>query len=122
MQAAEQAQSGGLDFALSFLPVERKQLGDPVVLVGGQASEDVCEIGKGFDVVEDAGLDQRIGDGRGAAAALGAGEEPVFSADGDRAHGALAQVVVDLEDAVIRIAGERGPVRERVAESAGQRL
>lgn len=84
-------------------------------MVRGQAFEDVCEIGKGLDNVEDAGLDQRIGDGRGAAAALGAGEEPVFSADG-----ALAEIIVDLEDAVIRIGGEREPVRERVVEDDHQ--
>lgn len=53
------AQSGGLDFALSFLPVEQKQFGDPVDLVRGQTFkfEAVCEIGKGLDVVDDAGLE-----------------------------------------------------------------
>src|SRR5271166_5827890 len=67
------------------------------------------------------GLDERVHD-RGAPAALvGAGEEIVLAPEGERTDGALGRVVGHFEPSVVDEAGESGPARGRVANSAGER-
>jgi hypothetical protein len=49
------------------------------------------------------------------AARVGAGEEPVLAAEGDRADGALGGVVVDLDAAVAEVSAERRPASDTSA-------
>jgi hypothetical protein len=66
-------------------PVPGQQFVDPFCRVGGEAGEDVAEIGLGGDAVELGGLDQRVEGGGACAAVVRAGEQPVLAAEGDRA-------------------------------------
>jgi hypothetical protein len=69
------------------------------------ADNDVGEVGLRIDVVEFAGLNQGGEDGPVLGAAIGAGEEMVFAAEGERADGALDDVGVDLDAVVIQVSG-----------------
>jgi hypothetical protein len=62
-----------------------------------------------FDVVELAGLDQRSDDGPMLGSAIGTCEQCIFAIEGDRPDGALNDVGVDLDPAVIDEAGEAFP-------------
>lgn len=68
----------------------------------GQAFEDVLEIGERFDIVELGGGDERADGGPALGTAIGSGKEVVFSAEGDRADGALDRVGVEFDTAVSR--------------------
>ena len=57
--------------------------------------------------------------GLNAPLTLDAGEESIFSGKGNRAHGALDRVGVDLDAAAIKEAGEPFPLIERVADGLG---
>ena len=71
--------------------------------------EDVPQVGFRIQAVELGRADQAV-DRRGAlAAAVGAGEEIVFSSQSDRAQRAFGGVIVDLDPAVVAEAGERFP-------------
>lgn len=72
-------------------------------------SQDVTEIGLRIEAVELGALDQGVDDGGALAAAVGAGEEPVLTADGERPDRTFGGIVVDLQIAMVSIAGERGP-------------
>ena len=61
------------------------ELGDGVARVGGQALEEIAEVGEGVEVVEASRGDQAVEDGGAATALVAAGEEPVLAADGDAA-------------------------------------
>lgn len=75
----------------------------------GDAGQNVPEIGLGIEAVELGALDQGVDDGGALAAGVGAGEEPVLTADGERPDRAFGGIVVDLQIAMVGIAGERGP-------------
>ena len=84
------------------------------------AVDDVGEVGLGIDVVELAGLDQR-GDRRPVlAAAVGAGKERVLAVEGERPDGALDDVGVDLDAAIVEEAAKAIPAREDVADGLRQ--
>lgn len=72
------------------------------------ASQDVPEIGLRIKAVELGRLDQCVDDGGAFAAGVGAGEEPVLAADGERPDRAFGGVVVDLQIAMIGIDGQSG--------------
>ena len=83
----------------------------------GDAAQCICEPGLRVDGVELGGADERI-DGRGAlAAAVGAGEEPGFAAEGDAAQRAFGGVIGQADAAVVEEAGEGGPALEHVIDS-----
>ena len=71
--------------------------------------EDVGEVGLRVDAVELAGLDERGDDGPVLSAAVGAGEERILAIEGDGTDGALDDVGVDLDAAVVEEAGEPLP-------------
>lgn len=73
------------------------------------ASQDVPEIGLRIKAVELGRLDQGVDDGGAFAAGVGAGEEPVLAADGEWPDRAFGGIVVDLQIAMVGIAGERRP-------------
>src|SRR5271167_3700436 len=84
------------------------------------AGEHVGEIGLRIDAAQLAGLDQR-GDHRPVLpASVGAGEERVFTIEGDRADRTLDGIRVDLDPAVVEETREAGPVREGVADDLGE--
>ena len=71
--------------------------------------DDVGEIGVRIDAAELAGLDQRRDDRPVLAAAVGAGEQRILAIEGDGADGALDDVGVDLDAAVVEEAGQSRP-------------
>src|SRR5947208_10387751 len=68
-------------------PVPREQLVEPPGRVGGDAREQVAQVGLRIDAVELGGLDQAVEGGRPQAALVRAGEQPVLAAD--RNHGVI---------------------------------
>ena len=59
----------------------------------GYAADDVAKPSLGVDVVQASGLDERVYDSGAAAAFIRAGEQIVFSSEGQRPHCALGGVV-----------------------------
>jgi hypothetical protein len=85
------------------------------------AREDVGEIGLRVNAVQLTSLDQRSEDGPMLAAAIRSGEERVLAIEGDRPDGALDDVGVDLDPAVIEEANKAIPATEAVANGLGDR-
>lgn len=84
------------------------------------AGDDVGEVAERLDAVELAGLNER-GDHRPMlGAAVGAGEQGVLARQGERPDGALDDVVVDLDTAVVEEQAEALPARQRVADRLGE--
>jgi hypothetical protein len=105
-------------FWLADVPGE--QVADAVDGVVGDAGEHVAEVGFGIEAVELGGLDQGIEGGGAFAAGVGAGEEIVLPAEGQRPDLPFGGVVVDLQATVVEVAAERGPVVAGVADGSGQ--
>lgn len=80
----------------------------------------------GVDAVEPGGFYRAVDAGGAVTALVGAREQPVLAPDGNTAQQALGGIVVDLEAAVVGIAGQRRPAGARIAdgdrevEAAGQ--
>jgi hypothetical protein len=86
-------------------------VGRPTV---GELGEHGGEIGQQGHVVQGGGAQEAV-EGRGAAGGVvGSGEEVVLATERDVADLALAEVVVEVEAAVVEEAGERVPVIEEV--------
>ena len=64
------------------------------------------------------GFDQGVGDGGGIAAGLRSDEEVVLAAQGDGPHGGI---IVDLQDAVIKVGAHPRHSAKGIADSSGQR-
>ena len=64
---------------------------------------------------------RRVHGGGALAAAIGAGEEPCLSAEGDAAQRAFGGVVGQADPAVVEEAGEGGPALEHVVHGLGDR-
>ena len=75
-----------------------------------------AQIGFGIEAVEFGRADQAVDRGGAFAAGIGAGEQVVLAAQCDRAQGAFGGVVVDFDAAVVAVAHERVPTRQRVAD------
>jgi hypothetical protein len=109
-----------------LLPAVREEIvegctaADPVVGVDGEPVEDVGEVGERIDVVELAGLDDGVQDGRGRGA-LAAGEDVVVPADRDGAEATLGEVVVERQSWVVEEAGECDPVSAAVRDGLAGR-
>ena len=72
---------------------ERQQRVDAAVWPGGQFLQGVGQPGHGLDAVQAGGFEQRLNRRGALAGSLGAGEQPVLLADGDRANGILNGVM-----------------------------
>ena len=96
-----------------FGQARERQVRDP--------GDDVGEPGLRVDPVQLGGADQGVHEGRALPAALGTGEEPGFSAQGDTAQGAFRRVVGEADPAIVEEPGEAGPVfgRERIVDGFG---
>lgn len=84
------------------LPVPREEFVEFAGAMISNAGEDVCEPGLRIDVIELCGDDQRVHDGGAFSAAVGAGEEPGFSAKGNAAQGAFCCVVRQADATLFR--------------------
>src|SRR5206468_1231930 len=103
-------------------PRWRQQLVDPALLPApGQLLQHVARVRPRIHVVEPAGSEDRIDDGRTPSALVRTGEEVVLAADSDLPEGSLARVVVGLErvDEVapcVREASDLDDPRSRIRE------
>jgi hypothetical protein len=70
-----------------------QQFGDPIDGVIGDAGKHVAQVGFGVEAVQFRRLDQRVHGGGTLAAAVGAGEEPILSAQSQGPDGALGGIV-----------------------------
>ena len=85
----------------------------------GDAFEHMPQIQVRVDVIETRGGDQRVDVGRPLAAGVGAGEQIVASPEDQRPNRALGGVV-DLDAAIVAIAGQRHPAHQRVLDRPGE--
>lgn len=85
----------------------------------GDAREHVGEPCLGIDVVEPGGGDEAEHERGALSSAIGAGEEPGLSAQGDAAQGALRAVVRQTDAAVLEEGCERISVAQHVVHGLG---
>src|SRR5436309_5307037 len=103
-------------------PRWRQQLVDPALLPApGQLLQHVARVRPRIHVVEPAGSEDRIDDGRTPSALVRTGEEVVLAADSDLPEGSLARVVVDLEGAIFKEPRQGGPLIDRVGQRLAER-
>ena len=121
MRAGE-AVSGSGGRGVQRLPAIGQQFVDPADGVIGQAGEHVAVVGEWVDAVAFARADDAEVNRGGAAAGVAAGKKPVVGADLDRANVALAGAVVDRQFAIVAIAMERPPVRQRIMDRLADRI
>ena len=84
------------------------------------AGDDVGEIAVRLDADQLAGLDERGDHGPMLGTAVGAGEQGILAVEGQRTDGALDDVVVDLDAAVVEEQAKALPARQRVADRLGE--
>lgn len=89
-------------------------------MAGDDPGDHVSEVGVRLDAVELACLDQRSDRCPMLGAAVGAGEERILAVQRNWADGALDDVGVDLDRAVVEESCQTLPARERVADSFRQ--
>ena len=107
---------GGSSVSLNF---PGQQFFDAVDRMLRDAREHLAQIEFGIHSVELGTSHERV-DGRGPVATrIRTCEEIIATAESDGAQRALGAGVVDLDQTVIDIAGERPPSRERIADSRG---
>ena len=99
-----------------WLPAVGQQFVELVDGLVGHAGDHVAKIGEGVDVVAFGASDQAEEDRGGAAAGVASGEKPVMTANRDRANVTFTGAVVDRQHAVLDVAIQRGPVRQRVVD------
>jgi len=107
--------SGGLGLGL---PVVREEFVDAAIGMGGDAGEEVAQVGEGVEAVAPGAGNEAEVDGGGVSTAVGAEEQPVLAAQGDGAHGLFGRVVVDVEAGVGGVAAKGIPVAQRVVDGA----
>ncbi len=92
----------------------REQLFDAVNRMVRDVREHMSKIGFWIECVELGCADKAVDCGGTLTSGIGAGKQKVLSSKSDSAQGALCRVVIDLNSAILAIAKERGPARERV--------
>ncbi len=97
-------------------PSFRREFFDLPVGGGGQAGEDVAQIGIRIEATLAATLDDGVEDGAAFAGLGFADEEPVLFAEGGGADGVFYQVLIDLDAAVVEVDAEQGPKVQRVLD------
>src|SRR5438067_36230 len=110
--AGDLRRSGGL--VLRGGPIPGQELVDALGRVGGEPREDVAQPCLGVETIELGGLGQRVDGGGALAAIVGTCEQPILAAEGDGADCPLGCVVVDLDAAVVAVAGELRPSAEGI--------
>src|SRR6266849_4603426 len=85
-----------------------------------ELGENVGGPAQGIDGVEFAGLEKRGNHGPSCCAAIVAGEQCVFSCEGQTADRALDSVGIDLDTTVFEEAAQAVPVVENVGERFGE--
>ena len=88
---------------------------------GGQAREDIAQVGHRVEAPATAGLHDGVEDGRALAGLRRSDEQPVLPADGGGTDGVFHKVVVDFDAAVGEEAVERGPLVEGVGDGFAHR-
>jgi len=81
-------------------------------------AEDVTQLRLRIHAVQPADPDQRVQYRRTLTTAVRAGEQPVFSAQGDSAQGVLCDVVVDFRIPITAVLGMRIPLFQQVSRPA----
>lgn len=97
-------------------PVPREEFVDAADRVRGDPREDVSQPGERVDAVEFAGFDQAVDGGGAAPSGVGAGKQPVLSAQADAPQRVFGAVVVDFQPAVADEAGLQQLRRHRCAQ------
>src|ERR1700744_4091174 len=109
--------------SLSFLraaPVPGEKCVEPFGWMAWQTRAEIAQIGFRIEVVEFGGFNQAVDAGGALAALVRTGKQPVLAAKSDRADGALCDIVVDFETAVVAIAAQRRPAVQRIADRPGE--
>ncbi|MNV58527.1 hypothetical protein D3C71_1509070 [compost metagenome] len=86
----------------------------------GKACEHIAQIRLRIEPVQLGRFHQTVNRRGPLASSVRTHEEIVGSAKGHAAQGALSRVVVDLDAAIVTVAGQRCPARERIANRLGQ--
>ena len=89
-------------------------------MAADDAGDDVGQVGLGVDAVQLAGPDERGQHGPVLGATVGAGEEMVLPPEGQGSDGALDDVVVDLDLAIIQETGQAFPAGQGIADRLGE--
>ena len=97
-----------------YVPWE--QIGNAVDGVIGDLGEDVLEIDLGIEAVELGRAEQGVDGGGAFTACVRATKEKILPSKRDDAQRTFGGVVVDLESAVVGIARQGAPSRERIAD------
>ena len=106
----------GLEIGRSGISPRQEFVEAAVGVTVDDAGDDVGQVSIRFDANQRAGLDER-GDHRPMfGTAVGAGEQGILSGQCKGVDGALDDVVVDLDAAVLEEQTQSLPARERVAD------
>src|ERR1700688_3663688 len=100
---------GSADPHVQQPPVPREELVEPMGTMVVDATKDVGEPSLRINVVEAGGLDQRVHEGGASPAAVGAGEQPCLTTEGNPTQGALRGIVREANTTVIEEAREGRP-------------
>ena len=104
---------------LAVFPVPGQEFVEPALRRPGDAAEDIGEPGLRVDVVELGGADEGVHRRRPRAAAVGAGEQPRLSAQGNPSERPFGGIVREADAAVVEEAGEELPAPEHVIHGLG---
>ena len=115
------ARNSCCQFICDRFPRPREQLVDSVDRVIGDARDDVAQIGFWVEPVEFGSLDKRVHLRGSDSAAVRTREEIIFSAQDQRADGALGRIVGHFQSAIARVVRERIPARQSVTDRASER-
>ena len=80
----------------------------------------VCQPALRVDVIELAGLDERVADGCAFAAFLGAEKQIVLSANRYGPHGALCGIVIEFQKTMFQIRPHLRDTRQAISDRARQ--
>src|SRR5947208_8091971 len=95
-------------------PLVGEQFGQLVLRMLADAFEEIAQVSEGIEAKPFASRDEAGEHGRRAAAAVATVKHPVLASYRDTAQTALGAVVVDLQIAVVQVAGKGLPIRQRV--------
>ncbi len=108
------------NFLVGRLPDGGRELGDAIAGPVAEFGEDVTEIGVHIEVEPAAGFDEG-GDGRDFGTGLLAAQmQPVFAAQGQRAHRPFAPVIVAFDDPVLQIDFQPAPLAQGIVAGLSQ--
>ena len=91
--SGENRGSGRLALIVCGAPVPGKQFVETALWDVCDLRENIGEPGLGINVVQPAGLNQRVGDGRALPAAIGAAKQPRLSSERDASEATFGGVV-----------------------------